>query len=176
MNEEKPKYLCVLVLCFLVTQVCIGQTYSSEEENTNETVTLNGTNVSERVFNSFFQTNSVAPSVQGSSVFLTQIGEDNQARVQVAAKASDINIQQNGDYNLTDLEYKVNTVITNLVQNGNSNSIKDYVYNSEEDISLQLQQEGNNLYFERFGSNELTKSLQFRQTEASPTIIIRSFE
>ena len=172
----KTKFIYVLILLFLMTQLSLGQTYSSEEESTNEAVTLNGTTVSESVFNSFFNTSITSMPVQGSAVFLNQIGKKNKAKVKVSARASDINIQQNGNYNFTDLEYKVNTVISNLVQNGNSNSIKDYVYNGEDDISLQLQQEGDHLYFERFGSNELTKSLIFRQTEASPTIIIRSFE
>lgn len=176
MNQMKTKFFFVIALCFFVTQLSSGQTYSSEEESNNETITLNGTTVSESLFNSFFDTNRASSPVQGSGVFLTQIGEDNQARVQVSAQASDINILQKGDDNFANLEYKVNTVISNVSQNGNSNSIKDYVYNVENDISLQLQQEGDNLYFERFGTNELTKSLQFRQTEASPIIIIRSFE
>ena len=66
--------------------------------------------------------------------------------------------------------------MADLTQNGDNNLIKDYVYDSSEDIYLNLQQDGDNLTFDKFGSNELTKSLQFRQTEASPKIIIRSFQ
>ena len=130
MNQKKTKFIYLLALCFLVTQLSLGQTYSSEEESNNEAVTLNGTNVSEGVFNSFFDTNTASTPVQGSAVFLTQIGEDNQARVPVSAQASDINILQNGD----------------------------------------------NLTFERFGTNEISKNIKFTQTTASPTIIIRSFK
>ncbi len=97
MNQKKTKFIYLLVLCFLVTQVSLGQTYSSEEENNNEAITLNGTNVSEGEFNSFFATNTASAPVRGSAVFLTQIGEDNQARVRVSAQASDINIRQNGN-------------------------------------------------------------------------------
>lgn len=176
MNQKKTKFIYLLVLCFLVTQLSLGQTYSSEEESNNEAVTLNGTNVSEGVFNSFFDTNTASTPVQGSAVFLTQIGEDNQARVRVSAQASDINILQNGNDNDVNLEYQVKSVFTDLQQNGNNNYILDYSIETNQEISLDLKQNGDNLTFERFGTNEISKNIKFTQTTASPIIIIRSFK
>ncbi|WAC01809.1 hypothetical protein N7U66_18290 [Lacinutrix neustonica] len=176
MNQKTNKVICGLVFCFLVMQISVGQTYSSEDPNTNETVTLNGTNVSEGVFNSFFDTNSAPTTRPGSAVFLTQIGEDNNARVQVVAQASDINIVQNGNDNDVNLKYQVKSVFTDLYQNGNNNYITDYSIETNQDISLNLKQNGDNLNFERFGTNEISKNIKFTQTAASPTIIIRSFK
>ena len=176
MNQKKTKFIYFLVLCFLVTQVSLGQTYSSKEESNNEEMTLNGVNVSEGEFNSFFATNTASAPVQGSSLFLTQIGEDNQARVQVSAQDSDINILQNGNDNGVNLEYQVKSVFADLQQEGNNNYILDYSFDKNQEISLDLKQNGDNLNFERFGTNEMSKNIKFTQTVASPTIIVRSFK
>lgn len=176
MNQNKNKVICALVFYFLLIQICLGQTYSSENQSANETVELNGTNVSEGVFNSFFETNNSTTPTQGSAVFLTQIGEDNNTSVQVIAQASDINIVQNGNDNDVQLKYQVKSVFTDLYQNGNNNYILDYSIETDQDISLNLKQNGDNLNFERFGTNEISKNIKFTQTEASPTIIIRSFK
>ncbi|WP_055435845.1 hypothetical protein [Lacinutrix algicola] len=177
MNKLKNTLVCFFVLCFLVIQESFSQTYAADNDTSNsETVTLNNTDVSEVVFNSFFNTtpNQNIP-VQGSSVFLSQIGDDNLAKVRVSAQASDINIEQNGNDNDVNLTYKVKSVYADLQQNGDNNYILDYSINVNQDISLDLQQNGDNLNFERFGTNELSKNIKFKQTAASPTIIIRSF-
>ncbi|WP_026450633.1 hypothetical protein [Aequorivita capsosiphonis] len=114
-------------------------------------------------------------TVQGNAVYVRQIGSYNTAQIQTRTNASEINLSQNGDYNDTNLDYTANTAVADLIQNGNNNRIKDFVNNPNADISLDLTQDGNNLNFERDGVNELTKSLKFRQTEASPTILVRSF-
>lgn len=173
----KNKVIYFFTICFLVTQVSLSQTYSDDDSDDDTgSVELNGTNVSESVFSSFFNTtqNQTTP-IQGSSVFLSQIGDDNMAKVSVAAQSSDINIQQNGDDNGVNLTYQVNSVYTDLQQNGDNNYILDYSISTNQDISLDLKQNGDNLNFERFGTNSITKNIKFTQTAASPTIIIRSF-
>lgn len=119
--------------------------------------------------------NPANTTLTGSSVFLQQIGDFNNAEISVRANASEIQVLQNGDANTTFLDYQVNTVITNVIQNGDGNVLTDFVTDPSQDISLDIQQQGNYLTFERFGSNELTRSLRFIQTEASPSIIVRSF-
>lgn len=114
-------------------------------------------------------------TVQGNSVYVQQIGSFNNAQIQTRTNASEINLLQNGDYNDANLDYTANTAVADLIQNGNNNRIRDFVDRLDADVSLDLIQEGNHLTFEREGVNELTKSLKFRQTEASPTLIVRSF-
>ncbi|MAO09073.1 MAG: hypothetical protein CL596_10200 [Alteromonas sp.] len=173
-----------LLVCFLVLMLEIpdmsSQTYTDENAELSNRELVISNNGNAAIFQALGinnnQSNNRNANISGNSLSLRQIGDYNQVRVNSSATASEINVTQNGDYNLTNLEYKVNTVVADLTQNGDNNLIKDYVYDSSEDIYLNLQQDGDNLTFDKFGSNELTKSLQFRQTEASPKIIIRSFQ
>lgn len=160
--------LICLLFCFAIS---FGQTYKDDDNSDTAITTL-------QELQALGIDNSPNPrsaTLTGSSVFVRQIGEFNQANLNVSANASDINIQQNGDDNLADLEYQVNTAITNIQQNGNSNRIQDFVIDRTEDVSLDLVQEGNNMNFERSGSNALTRSLKFKQTTSYQTIIVRSF-
>lgn len=177
MKSIKNKFGFVFTVLFFIAHISIGQTYSGDSNKTNKEETLKEANVSSGLFNSYFNTTAnKASAVNGSSVFLKQIGQDNQAKIQVASKATDINILQNGNDNDVNLNYDVKTVSTTLQQNGNNNYVIDNVINPTEDVSLQLKQNGSNLNFERFGSNELSKNIKFNQTSASPTVIIRSFK
>lgn len=166
-KKSMPLLLCLL-FCFAIS---FGQTYKDDDTSDTAITTLQELQVL-GIDNS---PNPRSATLTGSSVFVRQIGEFNQANLRVSANASDINIQQNGDDNLAELEYQVNTAITNIQQNGNSNRIQDFVIDRTEDVSLDLVQEGNNMNFERSGSNALTRSLKFKQTTSYQTIIVRSF-
>jgi len=168
-----------LLLC--TAQISYSQSYSDDDDDddSQETVTeLNGENVSPEFFTSFFNTapDPKLATVQGNSVFIRQIGESNLVGASIQSNASDVNIAQNGDENDVRLIYNVDKVVADLTQNGNSNGIKDYVIDPNAEISLNLTQNGDNLKFERFGTNEISKNIKFTQTAASPTIIIRSFD
>jgi len=152
-----------------------SQTYA--EKNEVEKV-LSGEKLEPSILASFGITTTVNPrnsEISGNSVFLNQIGELNEVNISTNTRSSEINVTQNGNYNKTDLRYTAKTAISDILQNGDYNLIKDFVNDPEQDISLDLLQEGDYLNFERQGVNDLTKSLKFRQTEASPSIIIRSF-
>ncbi|TYB80323.1 hypothetical protein ES677_03025 [Bizionia gelidisalsuginis] len=173
------KVVFASVLFMTVFQISFCQNYNKENTESETTVTkLNGENVSPEIFSSFFTTtvNPKLSIVQGNSVFVTQIGAYNTIAADVTSNASEIRIAQNGDLNKVQLDYEVNKVVADLKQIGNNNNIKDYVLDRNAEISLDLIQNGDNLKFERFGSNEITKNIKFTQTDASPTIIIRSFE
>ncbi len=179
-----PKH--TILTSFIVSVLCFGiyttqaQTYTDESPE----IVTEDEEIEEvaQVLSSFdllgisSEPNLRNQAIQGNLVSLRQIGDFNQVAVTVNANASDIAVNQFGQNNNTILEYEVNTAVSNLTQFGNNNRIRDYVIQRNENISLDLTQEGNNLYFERFGSNSLTESLQLKQTEASPTIIIRSFQ
>lgn len=177
MKSIKNKFGFVFTVFFLIAQFGIGQTYSEKSNKNNKEEALKEANVSAGMFTSYFNSpGNNALNVQGSSVFLKQIGQSNATKVRVSSQATDINVLQNGNNNDVNLTYDVNTVSTKLQQNGNNNYVIDNVVNPNQDVSLQLKQNGNNLNFERFGSNELSKNIKFNQTSASPTVIIRSFK
>ena len=114
--------------------------------------------------------------LKGNSVFLKQIGEMNQVNILTQTDASEIQVFQNGNSNKTELDYLSRTAIADLVQEGDFNTIVDRVNAPGEDISLDLQQQGNDKYFERNGVNELTKAIKFIQTDATPRLIINSYK
>ncbi|MFK5982261.1 MAG: hypothetical protein QM499_05045 [Flavobacteriaceae bacterium] len=171
------KIIMFLSLMLVVNvQISYGQTYNEEETNA-ETIKNN-----EELKKSFFanlgigtNVNPINSQISGNTLFLTQIGEYNTASIITETNASEININQNGDVNTVDINYVVNTAIANLTQNGDNNRISDFVRDRNADISLDLTQNGDGLIFVRKGVNSLTKSLKFRQTEASPILIIKSY-
>ncbi|MCF6307508.1 MAG: hypothetical protein L3J09_06090 [Flavobacteriaceae bacterium] len=166
-----------LSLMFVVSvQISYGQTYNEEE--TNAEIIKNNEELKKSIFANLGIGTSVNPrnsQISGNTLFLTQIGEYNTASIITETNASEININQNGDVNTVDINYVANTAIANLTQNGNNNRISDFVRDRNADISLDLIQYGDGLIFVRKGVNSLTKSLKFRQTEASPILIIKSY-
>lgn len=168
-----------ILASILLMPVVWGQTYKGEGDNTNgDEKVINADNVTPQILTNLGIISVPNPKnafIEGNSVYVRQIGDFNTTRIITQTNASEINLLQNGNYNDTNLDYTANTAVTDLVQNGNNNRIKDFVNNPNADISLDLIQEGDYLNFERDGVNELTKSIKFRQTEASPTIIVRSF-
>jgi len=175
-----------LLIVFCITTFCsiplFAQTFDEdpgeEEVNGNEIVLDNQSVSSAILLNLGFDTspNVRNQQITGNSIFLTQIGDLNITSISSNTTSSEIQVTQRGNSNFTALDYRANTIVTNVTQDGNFNLIRDFVNNPTEDASLDLLQQGDNLTFERFGTNSITRSLRFVQTEASPTIIIRSFQ
>ena len=64
----------------------------------------------------------------------------------------------------------------NIVQNGNYNNIFENIYDPTSNISLTLTQNGQNNYFERFGSNSIGDKLEFTMNGSDTSIIVRNFK
>lgn len=179
MKTMLKNILCGILVSVLFIPIVSGQTYKPEVNTPGgDRNIIQGEKVSPEMLANLgimSAPNQKNATIQGNAVYVQQIGNYNTAQIQTRTSASEINLLQNGDYNDTNLNYTANTAVADLVQNGNNNKIKDFVNNPDADISLDLIQDGSYLNFERQGVNELTKSLKFRQTEASPTIIVRSF-
>lgn len=156
-----------------------GQTYSDDqsEEVNGEEIVIDSATVSPEVLTSlgFEQTSNKTTDLQGNLVRVQQIGESNFVNVSTATEASDITITQLGNFNNVQLQYRAQNVFANLSQQGNSNTILDFVSETNATPQLELTQNGSNLSFERFGTNSLTESLKFKQTNASPSIVVRSY-
>lgn len=181
------KYKCLLIglgIMLLSNVNLLSQTFeddSQEEENVSgDTSMLNNETISSQILLNNLgidtSTNLRNQQISGNSVFLAQIGELNIASINSNTVSSEIQVTQRGNLNFTALDYRANTAVANITQQGNFNLIRDFVNNPAADVSLDLLQDGDNLTFERFGTNSITRSLRFVQTEASPTIIIRSFQ
>ncbi|MFD2187932.1 hypothetical protein [Aquimarina celericrescens] len=110
-----------------------------------------------------------------NTVFIQQIGANNSAISNIVAESSDINIFQNGNENKVEIEESAREIEKLITQTGNNNIVYDFSFNPNASTSLELIQEGDNLIFERFGTNELSKNLKFKMTGEARTIIVRSF-
>ena len=75
---------------------------------------------------------------------------------------------------LAELGYNVKTAIVDISQEGFRNVAFDFVNDPTANISLELTQTGDNLFFQREGTNSIIESLQFNQTVASPSIIVKN--
>ncbi|MGY5847096.1 hypothetical protein ACW6QP_06720 [Salegentibacter sp. HM20] len=123
----------------------------------------------------FTEMNPRIAEIRGNSVFLEQVGDMNRVNIATQTLNSEIRVEQNGNLNNTQLNYVARTAFAELGQFGDNNVIRDFVNAPGEDISLELQQSGNDQLFERNGINELTRSIRFNQTNATPVIIINSY-
>ncbi len=122
------------------------------------------------------ETRSLSSVAQGvNSVFIQQIGADNIVISNVVSQSSDIKIFQDGTENTVEINETAREIDKFITQTGNNNSVVDFSFDPNASTSLELIQEGNNLIFERFGSNELSKNLKFKMTGDARTIVIRSF-
>ncbi len=172
----KPKFFFTAILILLMTSA-YSQTYKNETNSDDQKQLVEKELVSAQILTNLgvgTAQNDRNATLRGNSVVLSQIGDYNTAAINVVAQASEININQVGDQNYVGLDYKVKTAISEILQEGNRNTVYDIVNNRDADISLDIQQQGNDLNFQRLGVNKLTESLQFKQTEASPVLIIRS--
>ncbi|WP_299257598.1 hypothetical protein [uncultured Aquimarina sp.] len=113
--------------------------------------------------------------VGNNAVFIQQIGTGNQIFSNITAQSSDIRLSQNGEQNLIDINETSKEIEKFITQNGNNNTVTDFSFNSDISTSLEILQEGDNLSFEKFGSNELSKNLKFKMTGNARAIIVRSF-
>lgn len=175
MKNFKINIFLLLSAGLFAAQPLLSQTYLDDPP---QEQMVNGVTITPAVLQNLSFINAPNPKnalLESNSVFVRQIGDYNESSIRTITVASEINLLQNGNFNMANLDYIANTAVADLMQNGDSNTIIDFVLYPDADISLDLIQDGNNLNFERNGVNEITKSLKFRQTEASPSIIIRSF-
>lgn len=182
---EKPRTskLLVILSFFLLCHITtVAQTYENEpesEEVNGDEIIIDNTNVNTDVLNSLgFETDFAPPpsTIIGNLVSVQQIGDFNIANVTAITQTSNISVVQSGNSNQVDLTYNTLSVFTSLNQLGNANQVIDFVSDPNSNPALDLTQQGNNLSFERYGVNNLTNSLKFTQTEASPAIIVRSYQ
>lgn len=169
----------VVLVTLLSFSLSFGQTYSEEpsEEVNGEEIVIDNATVSPEILTSlgFEQHTDRTTALQGNLVRVQQIGESNTVNIATATGASDITVNQLGNFNNAQLQYRSQNVFVDLSQQGNSNIVLDFVSDPSASPQLELIQDGSNLSFERFGTNSLTESLKFKQTSASPSIIVRSY-
>ncbi len=171
------RYIKTIFACIVLLSSSMIAQDILKEDNTFEGKEYQGVQLSQ-IRDMLFQTNDASSQFfneSSSSIFIEQIGTGNVVNSAVNATLSDMVIVQNGNENMVDIEASAEEVNKTITQLGNNNSVVDFSFQTIGTTNLELIQEGDNLIFEQFGSNELSKYMKFRMTGDSQTIIVRSF-
>lgn len=116
-----------------------------------------------------------AKTLNENRVLIQQVGEGNNIDATIRSQSSNVSYNQNGDFNYIGIKVNVEDYTSTINQQGNNNNIFDQIYNTNAAASIELNQTGNNLHFERFGSNDIGDNLQFNMMGESRTIVVRNF-
>ncbi|MBQ4820511.1 hypothetical protein [Aquimarina sp. MMG016] len=164
-------------ICFSLFFMFCGLLISAQEKNEEQVLLSDQSKfiTLSQVNNNLLLASDRTASGNTNSVFIQQIGADNTIVSNIVAKTSDIKLFQNGNSNTIEIDESSKEINKLITQNGNNNSVIDFSFNPDISTNLELIQNGDNLTFERFGSNELSKNLKFNMSGNARTIIIRSF-
>lgn len=165
----RPYYLAFLLLFSVFTYAQDIEEEQSDVINQERFITLS------QISTTDLQNNASRLSQGTNAIFIQQIGANNTITSRIQAQSSNIRLIQNGDDNSIEIDEASREIEKLITQNGNNNSVVDFSFNPDASTSLELTQEGSNLIFERFGTNELSKNLKFTMSGNARTITIRSF-
>jgi hypothetical protein len=130
------------------------------------------------LLDSFFQANDesrITHVESGNTLFINQVGLNNEAFVNVKSSQSKVDVSQFGRNNVTDLSYTGNNIQAMVKQNGENNIITDYVLFAQDGLNTKITQNGTNLTIFKFGSNSITNGLKINMTGSDKTIVLNSF-
>lgn len=114
-------------------------------------------------------------SLSNNNVTIQQIGLNNRVLSNSQSQQSDLSFLQKGNNNKIESLNTIQTVSEQIIQNGNNNRVTNFSYGTVRKASLNVNQNGNNLIFEKFGTNALTNDLKFNFSGNNKSITIRSY-
>ena len=165
----------LIFLLFATTFTCMSQQneligietdeFNSYEENLTILSTINS-NQLYPTFNSDI--------LSDNSVFISQIGDYNKTYSQTQSNRSYLQLVQHGNSNEIDLNINAPSINGKVLQYGNNNSVLDYIYYTNQDVQLNVIQNGDNLSINRIGANSLSNKLQLVQEGSFKSITIIS--
>ena len=110
-----------------------------------------------------------------NSTTIQQIGDYNFLSTYSKFENGIVEYYQIGNFNIIESQSSISNLSETIVQEGNNNSAYNYTFGNVKSDELELMQSGNNLIFERFGTNSLTDNIKVKMQGNAKTIIIRSF-
>jgi len=173
-------FLCCVLLSFWGFSQNNAQSDASSTQRVSDIYTYNSPT------SKYLLLNQVEPNLNNQQVagtinnprnvtVIQQVGNRNRAVSNSFSETSDINFIQIGDNNTIQSTSLIPNTTEALLQTGNNNVINSFSFGNVEASSLQIQQNGNNQRFEKFGTNALTNDISLRITGNNKTVIIRSF-
>jgi hypothetical protein len=110
-----------------------------------------------------------------NSVFIAQIGDNNDIVSITKSFESDISIVQNGNQNVTVLDLNSTKLAETVIQKGDNNTFLDYSPFKSDVRNATINQTGNNQNLTMFGSNSLSEKIKISMQGQDQSIIIRNF-
>jgi len=110
-----------------------------------------------------------------NSVYLAQIGDNNNLRSTTKTLESNIVVVQNGNQNNTVLKLNSDNLMVTVLQNGNNNTFLDYSLLKTDIRNIEVNQTGDNQKLIMYGTNSLSEKIKVSMKGNSQNIIIRNF-
>ncbi|NNL16163.1 MAG: hypothetical protein HKO81_05940 [Flavobacteriaceae bacterium] len=170
------KYNLALMFVVLYSFCCFSQQEGIYNEYGSEILNSDSNLVNVLNTVALTQINSIENSVsnQGNDLIIRQIGDYNRVFSQNQSSSSNLKLSQYGNYNEIDLIINAPSIKGSILQNGNNNSVLDNIYYTNQNVEMNVIQNGNNLSLNRIGVNSLTNKLQLVQEGSFKTITIIS--
>lgn len=111
-----------------------------------------------------------------SEVFISQVGDANIVNTAVFSENVRMDLRQQGSSNDMQMKVLANNVNYNVQQRGNYNNLFDFTSVPSQSAILNLEQQGNDLHVEKYGTNSITNKLEFKVTGDYKSLIITSFQ
>jgi hypothetical protein len=103
-----------------------------------------------------------------------QIGNDNTVISRTTSETADLGYLQLGNANTIESFSSIQRYSEGIIQQGNGNEVFNESFGPVENASFNLIQFGNNLTYQKIGTNSQTDNISLIQTAATPVLIIRS--
>ncbi|QXP59767.1 hypothetical protein [Olleya sp. HaHaR_3_96] len=114
-------------------------------------------------------------STTNKSIFIAQIGDDNDLISNSKSLESTIVIVQNGDENLAVLDLNSKKINETVIQHGDNNAFLDYSPFKSDVRNATINQTGDNQNLTMFGTNTLSEKIKISMQGQGQSIIIRNF-
>ncbi|WP_426092504.1 hypothetical protein [Flavobacterium sp. DSR3-2] len=105
-------------------------------------------------------------------VMIQQVGSFNYVNANLKAKDINVALVQNGIDNEIFMDKNANSIVQKIVQEGQSNYVKDFSLYVNYDINMEIIQKGNNQNIQNYGTNSLSKNMKIIQSGNGASVII----
>jgi minor curlin subunit len=111
-------------------------------------------------------------SVHSAGLNIQQIGNYNDLNINMRGEYVRVDIIQKGDSNQLEIDKEANSIKQKIVQVGQNNSIIDLSIYANNNVNMELTQQGNNQNIQNFGSNSISENMKVLQSGNGASAII----
>jgi hypothetical protein len=166
--------MILIIKRLLLVFVFISSTLGFSQENTDSEESLKG-----KTFQLVSGIDRTAKNdipfenlIQSGGVNIRQIGSYNTLKFNLNAEYVAVSVVQNGSGNQLELEKEANSIRQKVVQEGQYNSIKDFAIYANNDVNIEMIQQGNNQSIQNYGTNSMSENMKVVQSGNGAAVII----